>query len=153
MIYRSYMKNGENYIQFISRRNQFSSIEGQYTLRTSDRKYHSVTYEIPLNDFDFNGIVIREHEMSTEENFQKSGTLRIDVNKTSMDVKYFVNKNGFFVTDIEKPLPTVRPLDPPVTISVTQKPKSEVEIKSQEITRIKRQPSITFEYFIPDTKK
>lgn len=109
------MKNGENYIQFISKKGQFISIEGQYTLQTSDRKYHTVTYEIPLEDFDFNGVIVHEHEMSAEENFHKSGTLRIDANGTLMDVKFFVNKTGFFVADIEKPLtnrPLVLPLVP-----------------------------------------
>lgn len=100
--YRSYMKNGENYIQFITNRNTFPSMEGQYTMRTSDRKYHSITYEIPL-DFDYNEMIVREYEISTEENFYKTGTIRLALNNTDMDVKYFVNSNGFHVSDIERP--------------------------------------------------
>lgn len=135
------MRNGENYIQFISKKNQFLSVEGQYTLRTSDRKYHSVTYEVPLDDFDFTGVVVHEHEMSTEENFFKSGTLRIDVNGTLMDIKYFVNKSGFYVADIEKPLSPTRPsVPPPIPISL-QRPQNNAQrqARSQEIPRIKRQ--------------
>jgi hypothetical protein len=55
----SYLKNGENFIQFIGRRGQFSSIEGSYTLRTSDRRYHTIVYEIPLNDFDYVGMSVK----------------------------------------------------------------------------------------------
>lgn len=114
--YRSYLKNGENYIQFISSRNPFKSIEGQYTFRTSDRKYHSITYEIPIDDLDYNGMVIREYEMSTEENFYKFGTLRIGLNNSAMDVKYFVNKNGFHIADLQRPVP----VDVPQQASVSQ---------------------------------
>lgn len=124
------MKNGENYIQFVSKRSQFSSIEGQYTFLTSDKRYHSVTYEIPLNDFDFNGIVIREYEISTVENFHKSGTLRIIVNKILMDVKYFVDKNGFFVSDIEKP--QIPSASPPVPAPVAVTSRSTVLLKEIE---------------------
>lgn len=136
---RSYMKNGENYIQFISKRNQFLSIEGQYTLRTSDRKYHSVTYEVPLDDFDFNGVIVHEHEMSTEENFHKSGTLRIDVNGTLMDIKYFVNKGGFYVADIEKPQSATRPpVPPPVPVSQRPQINTSRQARSQKIMKTRK---------------
>lgn len=153
------MKNGENYIQFISKKSQFLSIEGQYTLRTSDRKYHSVTYEVPLDDFDFNGVIVNEHEMSAEENYHKSGTLRIDANGTIMDVKYFVNKSGFFVADIEKPLTPTRP-PVPAPIPVTLRPQiansaGERRARSQQIPRTKRQtPTLTVdEYLLPRSRK
>lgn len=106
------MKNGESYIQFISKRNPFASIEGQYTFRTSDRKYHSITYEIPLDDFDYNGISVREYEISTEENFFKTGTLSLALNGTQMDVRYFINSDGFHVTGLKRPIPPVNPIPP-----------------------------------------
>lgn len=56
---RSYLKNGENFIQFIGNQNKFSSIEGSYTLRTGDRRYHTIVYEIPLNDFDYVGMSVK----------------------------------------------------------------------------------------------
>jgi hypothetical protein len=43
-----------------------------------------------------------EYEISTEENFFRSGVLRVNVNGTSMDVKFYVNKNGFHVADLQK---------------------------------------------------
>lgn len=102
---RSYLKNGESYIQFITKRNPFLSLEGQYTFRTSDRKYHSITYEVPLDDFDYTGVLVREYEISTEENYFKSGTLELALNGTLMDVRYFVNKDGFHVNGIKRPAP------------------------------------------------
>lgn len=96
------MKNGENYIQFVSQRSAFPSIEGQYTFRTSDKKYHSVTYEIPL-DLDYSEMLVREYEVSSEDNFYKTGTISLGVNGTQMDVKYFVNRSGFHVTNLSKP--------------------------------------------------
>lgn len=108
------MKNGENYIQFITNRNAFPSIEGQYTMRTSDGKYHSITYEIPL-DFDYNEMIVREYEISTAETFHKTGTIRLAVNGTLMDVKYFVNSDGFHVNDLSRPLvPKPAPVPIPV---------------------------------------
>lgn len=56
---RSYLRNGENFIQFIGHKNRFASIEGSYTLRTSDRRYHTIVYEIPLDDFDYNGMAVK----------------------------------------------------------------------------------------------
>lgn len=97
------MKDGENYIQFVTQKSSFSSVEGQYTFRTSDNKYHSITYEIPIDEVDSNTIIIREYEISTPENFYKTGTLRLGLNDTSMDVKYYVNRNGFHVTDLKSP--------------------------------------------------
>jgi len=103
LFFRSFLKNGQNYIQFVSKRNQFSSIEGQYTFKTSDSKYHSITYEVPLDDLDHNGVVIRENEISSEDTFFKTGTLRLQFNGTNIDVKYFMNKNGFHVQDFVRP--------------------------------------------------
>lgn len=97
------MKDGENYIQFVTQRSSFSSVEGQYTFRTSDKKYHSITYEVPIEELDSNTIIIREYEISTPDNFYKTGTLRLGLNDTSMDVKYFVNRDGFHVTDLKSP--------------------------------------------------
>ncbi|XP_070502696.1 uncharacterized protein [Chironomus tepperi] len=99
----SYLKNGENFVQFIINRNQFASIEGSYTLRTSDRRYHTVVYEIPLNDFDYVGMSVREYEVATEENFFRAGVVTLNVNNAPMDVKFFVDKNGFHVNDLRKP--------------------------------------------------
>ena len=76
-------------------------MEGQYTFRTSDKKYHSITYEVPLDDFDYSGMNIREYEVSTDENFYKTGTLGLDFNGKQMDVRYFVNKDGFHVTNLK----------------------------------------------------
>lgn len=76
-------------------------MEGQYTFRTSDKKYHSVTYEVPLDDLDYSGINIREYEVSTDENYYKTGTLGLDFNGKQMDVRYFVNKDGFHVTNLK----------------------------------------------------
>ena len=76
-------------------------------------------------------MVIREYEMSTEENFFKTGTLRIGLNNSSMDVKYYLNKNGFHVADLKRPatvsvpatvpiasipivIPSVVPIPPPI---------------------------------------
>lgn len=152
---RSYLRNGENYIQFISSRNPFKSIEGQYTFRTSDRKYHSITYEIPIDDLDYNGMVIREYEMSTEENFFKTGTLRIGVNNSAMDVKYFVNKNGFHVSDLQRPVsvsvqapvaqpvpvPAVGPIPPPPpAVSTTVSNNNRPTQPATRVTRFSQQP-------------
>lgn len=63
--------------------------------------------------------------MSTEENFFKTGTLRIGLNNSAMDVKYFLNKNGFHVADLKRPtvvpvasipivIPSVLPMPPPI---------------------------------------
>ncbi|CRL05910.1 CLUMA_CG018883, isoform A [Clunio marinus] len=98
----SFMKTGENYIQFVTKRSGFQSLEGQYTLKTSDKRYHSITYEIPL-DNDYIEMLIREYEISTPENFYKTGTLGLIVNGNPMDVKYYVNKSGFHVTDVKQP--------------------------------------------------
>lgn len=43
-----------------------------------------------------------EYEISTEENFFRSGVLRVNVNGTFMDVKFYVNKNGFHVADLQR---------------------------------------------------
>lgn len=56
---RSYLRNGENFVQFIGYQNKFTSIEGSYTLRTSDRRYHTIVYEIPLDDFDYVGMAVK----------------------------------------------------------------------------------------------
>lgn len=96
----SYLRNGENFVQFIGHQNKFASIEGSYTLRTSDRRYHTIVYEIPLDDFDYVGMAVKEYEISTEENFFRSGVLQLFVNGTAMDVKFFVNKNGFHVSEL-----------------------------------------------------
>lgn len=94
------MNNGENYIQFITHRNSFPSIEGQYTMKTSDRKYHSITYEIPL-DFDYYEMIIHEYEVSTQENFFKTGTISLGLPGAQMNVKYFVNSRGFHVANLQ----------------------------------------------------
>jgi hypothetical protein len=44
-----------------------------------------------------------EYEIATEENFLRSGVLQINVNGTLMDVKFFVNQNGFHVADLQRP--------------------------------------------------
>lgn len=44
-----------------------------------------------------------EYEIATEENFFRSGVLQINVNGTFMDVKFFVNQNGFHVADLQRP--------------------------------------------------
>lgn len=46
-----------------------------------------------------------EYEISTEENYLRSGVLQLNVNGTAMDVKFFVNKNGFHVADLQKQVP------------------------------------------------
>lgn len=104
------MKNGQSYIQFITKKTPFSSIEGQYTLRSSDKKYHSITYEIPIDDFDYNGIAVREYEISSPDTFFKTGTLRLLTKGELMDVKYFINSNGFHVGNLLKKGPPVAPL-------------------------------------------
>lgn len=71
-------------------------------MRTSDRKYHSVTYEIPL-DLDYQEMIIREYEVSTQENFFKTGTISLGLPNAQMDVKYFVNNNGFHVSNLQRP--------------------------------------------------
>lgn len=48
--------------------------------------------------------------MSTEENFFKSGTLRLDINGTNMDVRYFVNSKGFHVNDLKRLDENQRPI-------------------------------------------
>lgn len=101
------MKNGENHIQFIGHRNQFSSVEGQYTLLTSDGKYHSFTYEIPIGDFDYNGLSMREYEISDEDNFFKTGTLELSMNGTAMDARWYVNSKGFFISDLKRLSPSL----------------------------------------------
>ena len=58
---------------------------------------------MPVDDFDYHGLAIREYEMSTEENYFKTGTIRLGVNGTDMDVLWFVNSNGFHVSDLQKP--------------------------------------------------
>lgn len=126
------MKDGENYIQFVTQRSAFSSVEGQYTFRTSDDKYHSITYEIPIDEVDSNTIIIREYEISTPENFYKTGTLRLGLNDTSMDVKYYVNRNGFHVTDL-KSLDTVDsalPLGTPAGRIIRQQANSALPLGS-----------------------
>lgn len=53
--------------------------------------------------------------MSTEENFFKTGTLRIGLNTTAqMDVRYFVNARGFHVADLQRPLEV--PIPPQVAL-------------------------------------
>lgn len=44
-----------------------------------------------------------EYEIATEENYFRSGSLQLAINGTFMDVKFFVNKNGFHVADLQKP--------------------------------------------------
>lgn len=76
-------------------------MEGQYTFRTSDKRYHSITYEVPLDEFDYPVMTIREYEVSTDKNFYKTGTLGLDFNGKQMDVRYFVNKDGFHVSNLK----------------------------------------------------
>lgn len=64
-----------------------------------------MTYEVPLGDHDYNGMYIKEYEMSTEENFFKTGILSLSVNGTQQDVRYFVNNSGFHVSDMRGPAP------------------------------------------------
>lgn len=132
------MKNGESYIQFVSNRSPFASIEGQYTFRTSDRKYHSVTYEIPLEDFDYSGMSVREYEISTEENFFKTGTLSLSLNATQMDVRYFVNSDGFHVTGLKRPLAQGNPnanAIPAATRPVNNRPLNNRPVRNQQQIR------------------
>jgi hypothetical protein len=145
------LKNGQSYIQFITKKVPFSSIEGQYTLRSSDKKYHSITYEIPIDDFDYNGVAVREYEISSPETFFKTGTLRLLTKGEFMDVKYFINSNGFHVGNLLKkgppltPLPTISdvPAPPPVAPPAPQ-PASDVTVNTGDIsftTSINSQPT------------
>lgn len=167
---RSYLRNGENFIQFIGRKNRFASIEGSYTLRTSDRRYHTIVYEIPLDDFDYNGMAVKgeimrklidtrkfsdifglfcdiEYEISTEENYFRSGVLQLAVNGTFMDVKFFVNKNGFHVADLQIP-GTQQPLQQPQSggvqrpfgPQVTPQRVTNNQVTQQRPTRQQQQP-------------
>lgn len=82
-------------------------MEGQYTLLTSDGKYHSFTYEIPIGDFDYNGLSMREYEISNEDNFFKTGTLELSMNGTTMDARWYVNNKGFFISDLKRISPSL----------------------------------------------
>lgn len=54
----SYLINGEHFVQHINNTQSFLSIEGSYSFKTSDKKYHSISYEIPL-DFDYVAMIIK----------------------------------------------------------------------------------------------
>lgn len=45
-----------------------------------------------------------EYEVATEENFFRTGVVTLNVNNAPMDVKFFVDKNGFHVNDLKKPV-------------------------------------------------
>jgi len=98
---RSYLKDGSNYIQHINLRNSFPSIEGSYTFKTSDKNYHTVSYEVPL-DLDYSTLIVKQYEIAPEENFFRAGSLNLQVNGTFMDVRYFVNSDGFHVGELQR---------------------------------------------------
>ncbi|CAO1437450.1 unnamed protein product [Diamesa hyperborea] len=113
----SYLINGEHFVQHINNTQSFLSIEGSYSFKTSDKKYHSISYEIPL-DFDYVAMIIKEYEISNEESFYRPGTLQIFANGTSQNVKYFVTSNGFHLSALQK-LGGVRP-DPVINSQQSQ---------------------------------
>lgn len=57
-----------------------------------------------------------EYEIATEENFFRSGTLALNVNSTQMDVKFFVDRNGFHVLDLQGPKAPQRPQQQPTGV-------------------------------------
>lgn len=46
--------------------------------------------------------MIRENEISSAEAFFKTGTLRLRINGTDTDVKYYINRSGFHIQDFIK---------------------------------------------------
>lgn len=54
----SYLVNGEHFVQHINNSQSFISIEGSYSFKTSDKRYHSISYEIPL-DFDYVAMIVK----------------------------------------------------------------------------------------------
>lgn len=114
-------------------------------MRTSDRKYHSITYEIPL-DLDYHEMVVREYEISTEENFFKTGTISLGLNGTQMDVKYFVNSNGFHVANLQKAGAPVVPNQPKPTLttraSIVNRPTNARPVRNQQQQRSNRPGSV-----------
>lgn len=102
-------------------------MEGQYTMRTSDRKYHTITYEIPLvSDY---GMIIREYEISTKANFLKTGTISLGLPGAQMNVKYFVDSSGFHVANLQ----TVESLS-----TISTKPKEALQKEANQIIETNR---------------
>lgn len=107
-------------------------------MRTTDRKYHSITYEIPL-DLEYYEMIIREYEVSTQENFFKTGTISLGLPGAQMNVKYFVNSNGFHVANLQRSAESVS--------AVTTKPNEVVlpgnrPIESNRIVRNQQRPEL-----------
>ena len=95
-----------------------------------------------------------EYEVATEENFFRTGVVTLNVNNAPMDVKFFVDKSGFHVSDLKKfisPVPNQKqqqgvqrpfgqlPLDPrvinrpPVNQQPAQKLQTPIQNNNQQV--------------------
>jgi hypothetical protein len=60
--------------------------------------------------------------VATEENFFRSGVLALSFNGTQMDVKFFVDKKGFHILDLQKKSPSNGQQKLPKQTSGVQRP-------------------------------
>jgi hypothetical protein len=85
-------------------------------------------------------LIFAEYEVATEENFFRTGVVTLNVNNAPMDVRFFVDKNGFHVNDLKKPVAPVPNQKQPQGV---QRPFSQQPLDPRVINRppVSQQPA------------